>query len=642
MAGTRRATAKANADAKPDGVNIRNADSSSTLTSVQLPRKRKHDLTGQGTPEAQRRAPTDLAKDGQKEPGAGRLRHPSSSKSGKQPRASGGTMRPDVYNTPQSPERSEHTLRESRRPRTADPLPDANNGVHEGEGLEVNSFVAPPAFGTRSHDAMSKQTVMAEVEQKSSSQSTRRARSQRSLVQKAAKQSSTLGRKTRDPLSRQEAISEGAPPPDSHGEGEQSSESDEIDQTGRETGEPDADARPSRALKVFEKASALHGCKETWERMMVAAKENQEDAGRVVTLEIKELATMTANATRSYRSIRHAKGASSEDLEFEIEEHFSDIRQRIKDIKVTGDEKHNEKLIEEMYLNAIPKMVFLLRAILIARYQEEAFSVAAYAELIRTINSLHKLCDKAFRWKPRPNFLKSGVRKNTNNVIKISLQELCKIYEAVPYNIEPAEAQNQILEQRKKLADWATGVKARDRDQKLRNQGRQESGRDPPIPELSVIDIDDLGADLASHTLYSPGRSFRRNEISVGVASISGTSSRTSRQKSPGGLRMTREHTEDIPPPMTKKWSRAELQALLGGLEEFTKEDRYLKIAEIYGGRGGPLSSRDLDELMLQAKFFKQSMLRTIKAEAEETGSTSRWDWLLNVDSQGICLGRGL
>jgi hypothetical protein len=95
---------------------------------------------------------------------------------------------------------------------------------------------------------------------------------------------------------------------------------------------------------------------------------------------------------------------------------------------------------------------------------------------------------------------------------------------------------------------------------------------------------------------------------------------------------MLRERTEEIPGPMAQEWNEEEELALLAGLERFTDANRYLEIDAVYGCAGGPLSSRDVDELMQRARHYKQTMASHIEEEREKVGNVDGWAFLLSVE----------
>ena len=83
---------------------------------------------------------------------------------------------------------------------------------------------------------------------------------------------------------------------------------------------------------------------------------------------------------------------------------------------------------------------------------------------------------------------------------------------------------------------------------------------------------------------------------------------------------------------MAPDWSKVEDRALLHGLEIFTGADRYLEIDRVFGSSGGPLSGRDVDELMQRASFIKQSLASHVDEQRQRVGNVDHWAFLLSVE----------
>jgi hypothetical protein len=64
----------------------------------------------------------------------------------------------------------------------------------------------------------------------------------------------------------------------------------------------------------------------------------------------------------------------------------------------------------------------------------------------------------------------------------------------------------------------------------------------------------------------------------------------------------------------------------------FRGANRYLEIDRHFGSAGGPLSGRDVDELMQRAKFLKHSLASHIEEEREQVGKVDHWAFLLSVE----------
>jgi hypothetical protein len=69
-----------------------------------------------------------------------------------------------------------------------------------------------------------------------------------------------------------------------------------------------------------------------------------------------------------------------------------------------------------------------------------------------------------------------------------------------------------------------------------------------------------------------------------------------------------RAPTEEIPAPSFLLWSAAETKFLIKALQQDLSDDRFQNILDAYGGEGNVLHRHDLDSMMAQARFIKQSM----------------------------------
>jgi hypothetical protein len=412
-------------------------------------------------------------------------------------------------------------------------------------------------------------------------------------------------------------------------------------------GAPDRTAQLSSTEEAFEKASNLYDCKESWETMLKAAEENlDEDRQGRLASEIQELVGLIRNTKLVYRSIRRGYEGNMEDKELEVEKRLGDIDEKIRAISATNNRKKDFHLIKDVYVQAIPQMVKLLRMVLVTRSMNGEISTAPLEELVEVIDATLNLCVKASQWSPRPA-LEYGVKKRTRNVIKTSLEALRRAYTEAQYDIadekeEKEEEEAQRLARRQAIADHVAKFLAQEQEKKmLAEHNRRELYRARNRHSTkgnsllaNVFDVDDLGLNGASP---APGRhSMRRSlpwrETGVAAARRSLPSNISARLPSRQDPRLLRERTEDIPGPMVRKWSGDEDKWLLIGLEKFTHANRYLEIDQAYGFAGGPLSGRDVDELMQRARFYKQSMASHIEGERERVGNVDRWAFLLSVE----------
>jgi hypothetical protein len=395
----------------------------------------------------------------------------------------------------------------------------------------------------------------------------------------------------------------------------------------------------SRTREVFARASGLYDCKQSWDGMVEAARDNldEEDQENRAT-EIRDLTGLIDATKLAYNTIRHADGAIMEDEEDKIEELLDDIGERVRTIRTTNDRKRNSRLIRDIYIQGVPKMIQLLKHALVARSLKGEPSIESLKELVRIIDATLDLCVKASHWRPRP-MLDYGVKRRTRNVIKVSLEALRTAYIAAqhePPDDEEEEARK--VEKRQALAEHvakflASELEKKQRAEHYRHQRYRDRNRrrtNGALLQATDFDIDqlDLNDSVPAPALNGLRRSLPWMETGVVAARRSRASNIPVR---PLVRQVSRERTEDIPGPMARRWSEEEDRALLRGLEEFTDANRYLEIDEAYGSADGPLKGRDVDELMQRARFYKQSMASHIEDEREKVGNVDRWAYLLSV-----------
>jgi hypothetical protein len=408
--------------------------------------------------------------------------------------------------------------------------------------------------------------------------------------------------------------------------------------------QPEEVTRRSSTKGAFARASGLYECKKSWDSMLEAVRDNldEEDQDNQVA-EIRDLAGLIDAAKLAYSAIRHADGSIMEDEEDEIEELLDDIGERVRTMRPTNDRKRNSRLIRDVYVQGIPKMVHLLKYALVTRSLKEEPSIASLKELVKIIDATLDLCVKAYNWRPRP-VLEYGVKRRTRNVIKMSLEALRAAYIAAQHDYpDDEEEEAHKVEKRQALAEHVAKFLAHELEKKQRaehnrrerNHDRNRRHTNGALLQATDFDVDQLDLDdvVPAPALNGLKRSrLPWTETGVVAARRSLASNIPVRPLARHVPQVSRERTEDIPGPMARRWSEEEDSALLRGLEEFTDANRYLEIDEAYGSANGPLKGRDVDELMQRARFYKQSMASHIEAEREKVGNVDRWAYLLSVE----------
>lgn len=87
-----------------------------------------------------------------------------------------------------------------------------------------------------------------------------------------------------------------------------------------------------------------------------------------------------------------------------------------------------------------------------------------------------------------------------------------------------------------------------------------------------------------------------------------------------------RQATEEIPAPTQDTWTNDEIVVLLEALQQFQGPNRFEDIVELHGGPDGILKNFDMDQIMTQARYVKESMAKLL---ATKSPSDPEWSWLI-------------
>ena len=667
---------------KPDAtldqsVDILNGEVPHKNPPTQSPKKRKGEKANESSPNSKRRATERRVEEFQERRKSTRLAHPRASTEQRQSGNSGSKRNGDLFEGPKTPPPSSKTTKAMKSPGKAKPVLDKENGAFEadeGEEDAANPMMRSPADNTRNFDKRIGRIGRVRDDEKPSVnvQPVKMARRRQRLLTNGSKSSN--GALTR-PLS---APSQGPEKPSAelrvqeergtlpaggpereNGTGGNQTSTDEaprehqsrtstaeepVNSVENQSGDrqPDGSTQSSSTTAAFERASGLHDCKKSWESMMEANRENLgSDDGAGQATEIRELAGLIKSAKLAYLAIRQADGVNMETKDYEIEELLVFIDEGVRTIRATKKRKRDSRLIKDVYVQGIPNMVKLLKAALVTRSLENELSIASLKELVKIIDTTLILCAKAYNWRPRPT-LDSGVMRRTRNVIKPSLEALRKAYTEAQYDYpDEEEDEARKVEKRQALAVHVANFLAQEQEKKKRAEyNKRWRQRDRTMQSVigdrlqtREFDVDELDLNGVSPAPAMGGvRGLTWRETGVAAARQSLSYNNAAQPGTRYVPRMSRERTEDIPGPMARKWSEDEDGALLKGLEEFTDANRYLEIDQVYGSAGGPLSGRDVDELMQRARFYKQSMASHIEEERDNVGNVDRWAYLLSVE----------
>ncbi|KAJ9651270.1 hypothetical protein H2198_009455 [Neophaeococcomyces mojaviensis] len=264
-------------------------------------------------------------------------------------------------------------------------------------------------------------------------------------------------------------------------------------------------------------------------------------------------------------------------------------------------QQRGDPTVVELYQQIIPKLVFLLKKVLLGRYVD-GLSAVGSREILTLTEAGMQLCKIAMEWEPKPSALSSGTRRAVHNHINPNLRIIRNcITERIQFEEHVSEQQQRV----KKLAQDQR--ESRERKLKLWAERQQRFASNHAVShshhaerrtkESDVVDIDDIEEVRPTQRLQGEERP-----------------------------RAHRQATEEIPAPdPTTQWTREEDEALLDGLQEHPDGDRFGQILDTCP----QLSDKDIFQLMARAQFHKQNNIKAIVA-AEKRGD-SCFDWLSSV-----------
>jgi len=575
---------------------------------------------------------------------------------------------------PDDPPHTSRTRGAAKRAAKAGSREDEDNmasSVQEGEEVAANPPMTSPSANTRNRakkGGMVGQTQDREGPVVDIQPIKRRQRPQRVLINGTKTRSSVLPKPQPVPsevmqrplalghdlgeqaASGGENVIQGAEPftndvPQDQGDRTSSEESANTTETGSTDGQHLEMVHVTSIEESLEEAFSLYGCEKIWDTLLKAARESLDNDDRANQApEIKALVSLVKKARTAYHAIKSRDEGTTEDEGSKIGEHLTNIKGRIRTIRPRQSTKNDSRLVNDVYVQGIPRMIKLLEVALVTRSLDGELSMASLKELVMIIDATRSLCDKACRWQPRPT-LKHGVKQRTRTKILPSLEALRAAYTQGQYErLDEEEERAQEAEEAEKaarrqaladhvarfLAEEEKGMRAEHNSRAITydGHGSQANSATP------VLDIDDLGLDDTTPRAAANGTRRRLPWRETGVAAARQAPPSMLSQASGTGdaARPSREPTEDIPGPMASDWSKVEDRALLHGLEIFTGADRYLEIDRVFGSSGGPLNGRDVDELMQRSSFIKQSLASHVDEQRQRGGNVDHWAFLLSVE----------
>ncbi|KEF63290.1 uncharacterized protein A1O9_01267, partial [Exophiala aquamarina CBS 119918] len=380
------------------------------------------------------------------------------------------------------------------------------------------------------------------------------------------------------------------------------------------------------ALRGIEEAVEFSELKEPWAELLVgvarltevrSSSQPESIRGKGVQREIFRLQktyVMLRGQNSSSNQIQH--GSIREDMK-RLQDRCAGIEEhKLKD-QGPNPLKRSErkKMVLDVYQHLVPNMVKLAKSVLKTRFIDNDLTVHAHKEIVFFLRLAESLVTTAREWEPEPE-LESGIKSIAIHSIAINAKSIVSKYEEVLLREAGRVYSERLhLKQVADLEKLDRGIQRRNAKinaahRRFWHQDHGWPGRRRRWPEThlvaeQVIDIDDLDGIQSG----DPPNSVHRL-------------SQTSR------ARIGRQPTEDIPPPSQYTWTHKETEFLLNALQRFTNENRFELIIERYGGPFGILKNFDMDQIMAQARFLKESMTTRL---GHKSPSDPQWGWLMTV-----------
>ncbi|KIW59270.1 hypothetical protein PV05_03727 [Exophiala xenobiotica] len=374
--------------------------------------------------------------------------------------------------------------------------------------------------------------------------------------------------------------------------------------------------RIQTAMRGIETAAQLYECGPAWEEALVGAAEVVErrahteptsTPGRAVARPLKIL-------IKAYKRLgRVEPEALSQNIRTIRENRriFKERCEHISSYKIRPDMTHDrqrKKMVRDIFEHLVPDSMKLAKYVLRAQFQDGDLSPTALKDVVRVLQITMLLVKSANVWLPRPNFdnpnksiMKSEIAPNVAYIIRRYSDEIApEEFEKYRNDLE--------VKQRAELQRLMSRFECK--RAAVRERYRRHATRTNQHPESEVIDIDELDVD----------DQHRAND-DHGATAVQTLSDRGSHRSQP-----RREPTEEIPAPPPLAMDDKEKIVLLHALQVYTSGTRFQDIMDAYGGDGGKLSRFDMDQIMAQARFFKQTMALQLQDQSDR-----QWDFLRSV-----------
>ncbi|KAI9769063.1 MAG: hypothetical protein M1840_004413 [Geoglossum simile] len=230
--------------------------------------------------------------------------------------------------------------------------------------------------------------------------------------------------------------------------------------------------------------------------------------------------------------------------------------------------KEKRATLEDLYTWAIPDLILAIKKA-VGYYPDHSIPSSELRRIIGLQDVAINLGDSKWRREVRPGKESREHLKRLSHVVLPNIKKLRQDYK-------------EELEERRRARDRCLKENLRRR---IADEERRRREREREIKRRRRIINDQVLSELArTDPKYSANRRSQSQRR--------GDDNRLSGQDGFAGNK-------------TNDWPKAELLALVQGLERFTGRDRYAQIVQEHCGPGGVLQSRSMDELFEKAKEFK-------------------------------------
>ena len=395
-----------------------------------------------------------------------------------------------------------------------------------------------------------------------------------------------------------------------------------------------------KALEKFEEESELYECQDYWATMLHAASFCFGRKQSVCTDVAGDLIKLIGDAKDKITSLpevrKQGEQADINDLEKEINTRTLEILHQCSNLNSQKFSGASKDILKDIYTHTIPRLIFLLKAMVQAWCCDGALDSASLGHIIKMMDCALGLCHRAYRWpKPRPA-LDAGVLRNTKNAIVVNLRMIMKKYISekqvldAPGAVEKYHEKLRLERQRfeQQLLKEKEILERRKADHRRRQAERN----------MQVIQHE--AEAKAKHSRNSPtSLADRYHTPRYALTELDNAAdfntARPEMSESPHARHHHRpQHMLSHKPstqPAGTQWTDAQTACLLMGLEKFRGPSRFEDIAIEYGNGNEHLADKDVDEIMT----YSQRVRADFEAELNAGGLNREWpedmEWLKSV-----------